>query len=101
LREVDSQTVLISLAEILRVNVIDLTGDEVGGPQASRYTAARDIERAMMAYDSLESVIGADGAVREPDLVGLRLAVDRARFYQASRYDEAGRMLPGLIRADP
>jgi transcriptional regulator with XRE-family HTH domain len=100
LREVDSHTVLISLADILRVEVTELTADDLSAPQASRYTAAREIERAMMAYDSLESVIGADCAVREPDLARLQLAVDRAnRSYQAARYDEAGRMLPGLIRA--
>jgi transcriptional regulator with XRE-family HTH domain len=100
LRAVDSHTVLMSLAEILRVDVIDLTGADVSDPQAARYAAAREIERAMMAYDSLESVIGADSTVREPDLARLRLAVDRAnRSYQAARYDEAGRILPGLIRS--
>ncbi len=99
LREVDSHSILTSLAEVLRVEVADLTGDEASDPQATRYAAAREIERAMMAYDSLESVIGADNAVREPDLAGLRLGVDRAnRSYQAARYDQAGRMLPGLIR---
>ncbi len=100
LREVDSHTVLMSLADILRVEVTDLTGDETRDPQASRYAAAREIERAMMAYDSLESVIGAGAPVREPDLGRLRLAVERVnRAYQAARYNEAGRMLPGLIRS--
>jgi transcriptional regulator with XRE-family HTH domain len=99
LREVDSHTVLMSLAEVLRVEITDLTGDEASSPQASRYAAARQIERAMMAYDSLESVIGAGVPLREPDLARLRLAVDRVnRAYQAARYDEVGRMLPGLIR---
>jgi transcriptional regulator with XRE-family HTH domain len=100
LRGADSHTVLVSLAEILRVDVTDLTGDDAGDPQVSRYAAVREIERAMMAYDCLESVIGADSAVREPDLARLRLAVDRAnRSYQAARYDETGRMLPSLIRS--
>lgn len=99
LREVDSHSILIFLAEVLRVEVTDLAGDEATDPQGSKYVAAREIERAMMTYDSLESVIGADGTVREPDLPRLRLAVDRAnRSYQAARYDQAGRMLPGLIR---
>jgi transcriptional regulator with XRE-family HTH domain len=98
LREVDSHTALVSLAEILRVEVADLTGDNASDPHISRYGAAREIERAMMAYDSLESVINAGSAVREPDLARLRLALDRAnRSYQAARYDEAGRMLPALI----
>jgi transcriptional regulator with XRE-family HTH domain len=100
LREVDNHTVLTSLAEILRLDITDLTGDDVSDPRTSRYAAAREIERAMMAYESLESVIGSDSAVREPDLARLRLAVDRAnRSYQAARYDEAGRMLPSLIRS--
>jgi transcriptional regulator with XRE-family HTH domain len=100
LREVDSHTVLVALAEILRVEVTDLTGDSASDPHIPRYEAAREIERAMMAYDSLESVIDADSAVREPDLARLRLALDRAnRSYQAARYDEAGRMLPALIRS--
>jgi transcriptional regulator with XRE-family HTH domain len=100
LREVDSHTVLVSLAEVLRVDVTDLTGDDASDPQASRYAAAREMERAMMAYDSLESVIGAGSGVREPDLARLHLTMDRAnRSYQAARYDEAGRVLPGLIRS--
>jgi len=100
LREVDSHTVLMSLAEVLRVEVTDLTGDEMSDPQTSRYAAAREIEHAMMAYDALESVIGADASVREPDLARLRLAVERVNHaYQAARYDEAGRMMPGLIRS--
>jgi transcriptional regulator with XRE-family HTH domain len=100
LREVDSHTVLVSLAEILCVEVADLTGDNANDPHISRYAAAREIERAMMAYDSLESVIDAGSAVREPGLARLRLALDRAnRCYQAARYDEAGRMLPALIHS--
>ena len=59
LRRVDSHSVVVSLAEILHVDVGELTGDEPGDLRASRYAAAREIERAMMAYDALESVIGA------------------------------------------
>ncbi len=99
LRHVDSHSVLTSLAEILRVDVSELTGDERGEPRGSQYAAAREIERAMMAYDALESVIEADTAVHAPDLARLRLEVERVnRAYQAARYEEAGRILPGLIR---
>lgn len=98
-RQVDSHRVLMSLAEILRVDVAELTGDDPAAPPASRYTAAREIELAMMAYDALESVIGAEAPGSASDLAGLRLGVDRVnRAYQAARYDEAGRMLPALIR---
>jgi len=99
LRQVDSHSVLTSLAEILRVDVSELTGDEPGEPRGSQYAAAREIERAMMAYDALESVIEANTAVHTPDLARLRLEVERVnRAYQAARYEEAGRILPGLIR---
>ena len=53
----------------------------------------------MMAYDALESVISTETAERPPDLERLRLGVQQVnRTYQAARYDEAGRMLPALIR---
>jgi transcriptional regulator with XRE-family HTH domain len=77
LRQVDSHSVLTALAEILRVDVTELTGDEPADPQAARYAAAREIERAMMAYDALESVISPDDAERPPDLERLRLGVQR------------------------
>jgi transcriptional regulator with XRE-family HTH domain len=100
LRQVDSYNVLTSLAEILRVDVAELTGEAPVDPQMSGYTAAREIERAMMAYDALESVISTDSAERPPDLERLRLGVQQVnRTYQAARYDEAGRMLPALIRS--
>ncbi len=99
LREVDSHSVLNALAEVLRVDVTELTGDEPTAPRSARYTAAQDIERAMMAYDGLESVIAAAGAGRAPGIQRLVLAVGRVnRIYQAARYEEAGRMLPALIR---
>jgi len=99
LRSVDSHSVLVSLAEILRVDVAELTGGAAAEPQASRYTAAQDIEQAMMAHDGLESVIGANGPQRAPDIERLALSVQRVnRTYQAARYEEAGRMLPALIR---
>ena len=99
LREVDSHTVLNALAEILRVDVAELTGDEPAAPRSAHYTAAQDIERAMMAYDGLESVIAGTEADRPPDIQRLALAVGRVNhIYQAARYEEAGRMLPALIR---
>src|SRR5215831_16728377 len=99
LRQVDSHRVLVSLAEVLRVDVAELTGDEPAEHRAARYTAAQEIERAMMAYDGLESVIGGDEAERPPDVARLLLGPGRVnRAYQAARYEEAGRMLPALIR---
>lgn len=100
LREVDSHTTLNSLATILRVEVADLTGDEAASPQAARYAAVRQIELAMMAYEGLGSMIGQAETANEPDLAGLQLAVDHVgRTYQAAGYDEAGQLLPELIRS--
>ena len=99
LREVDSHTVLTVLAKILRIDVAELTGDEPAAPRSACYTAAQDIERAMMAYDGLESVIAGTEADRPPDIQRLALAVGRVNHtYQAARYEEAGLMLPALIR---
>src|SRR5262250_2877971 len=68
LRNVDSHSVLMSLAAVLKVEVTELTGDESTEPQRTRYGAAREIERAMMAYDSLDAVIDGEAPVREPEL---------------------------------
>jgi transcriptional regulator with XRE-family HTH domain len=100
LREVDSHSALNSLAYILRVDVAEFTGDEPAAPRTAQYMAAQDIERAMMAYDGLESVIAGAEADRTPDIQRLVLAVGRVnRIYQVARYEEADRMLPALIRS--
>jgi len=41
-RQVDNHSVLMSLAEILRVDVAELTGDNPAAALASRYTAAAE-----------------------------------------------------------
>jgi transcriptional regulator with XRE-family HTH domain len=99
-REVDSHSVLIRLAEVLCIAVTDLSGEDVSDHRASKFAAARQIESAMMAYQSLESVIRAERAACEPDLATLRTTMYRVNgSYQSARYDEAGKMLPGLIRS--
>jgi transcriptional regulator with XRE-family HTH domain len=99
LRQVDSHSVLTSLGEVLRVDVSELTGDGQAEQRPPQYTAAREIERAMMAYDGLESVIGGGEADRAPDVERLMFGLGRVnRAYQAACYEEAGRMLPALIR---
>jgi len=63
------------------------------------YTPAQDIERAMMAYDGLELAIAGTEEDRQPDIQRLVLGVGRVNgIYQAACYEEAGRMLPALIR---
>ncbi len=98
-RGIDSHSVLTRLAEILRVDVVDITGPEGGtGSSPRAYPAAPLIEQAMMGY-------GAPGntASEEPGQhASARHLRARARSayqaYQATRYDATGRLLPGLIR---
>ena len=87
---VDSHDVLSRLSDVLRVPLNELTGTDHHVP-APRYTAAVEIERAMMRYSEVS-----DGPV---DLARLRAEARRTHAaYQATRYGEVGRRLPRLIR---
>ena len=99
-RGVDSHSVLIRLAEVLRVDIEELTSsveqDEIG---RRAYPAAPLIEQAMMGY----GIPGALGSLEEPEReVSLEFLRAQARLayqaYQATRYDAAGRVLTELIR---
>ena len=99
-RGVDSHSVLVRLAEILRVDIEELTGsadrDETG---RRAHPAAPLIERAMMGYGAPGPVDGGEEPGREVSLDFLRAQARSAyQAYQATRYDAAGRILPGLIR---
>ena len=98
-RGVDSHAVLTRMAAVLRVEVEELTGPDGGGEEGQRvYEPAAQIEQAMMRYDAAAASIGG----REPRARGsaehLR-AMARAAYqgYQATRYDDTGRVLPALI----
>ena len=94
-RSVDSHSVLLRLAEVMRVDIEELTGsadrDETG---RRAYPAASLIEQAMMG----------NGVPGPLDGSGVTLDFLRSQAssvyqaYQATRYDAAGRILPGLIR---
>jgi transcriptional regulator with XRE-family HTH domain len=99
-RGIDSHSVLVRLAEVLRVDVEELTGSGDGDEPSRRvHPAASLIEQAMMAY-------GAAGASTEHEEADRQLSLDYLRAkarsayqaYQATRYDTTGRILPGLIR---
>ena len=99
-RGVDSHSVLVRLAEVLRVDLEELTGsgdqDETG---RRAYPAAPLIEQAMMGYGAPGPVDGGDEPGRETSLnFGRAQARSAYQAYQATRYDAAGRILPGLIR---
>ncbi|WP_304453060.1 helix-turn-helix domain-containing protein [Nocardiopsis sp. YSL2] len=87
---VDSHDVLTRLSDVLRLPLAELTGTDHHDP-APRYTAAVEIERAMMRYSEVS-----DGPA---DLARLRAEAHRTHAaYQATRYGEVGRRLPRLIR---
>jgi transcriptional regulator with XRE-family HTH domain len=97
-RGVDRHSVLVRLAEILRVDLEEITGSGDGDGDCRRsFPAAAEIEQAMMGY-------GTSGRREQPQRHDAALAHLRARArsayeaYQATRYEAAGRMLPGLIR---
>ncbi len=99
-RGVDSHSVLVRLAEVLRVDIEELTGsadrDETG---RRAHPAAPLIERAMMGYGAPGPLDGGEEPEREVSLDFLRAQARSAyQAYQATRYDAAGRILPGLIR---
>ena len=99
-RGVDSHSVLVRLAGVLRVDIEELTGsadrDETG---RRAYTAAPLIEQAMMGYGTPSPLDSGDEPGREASLDFLRAQARSAyQAYQATRYDAAGRILPGLIR---
>ena len=99
-RGVDSHSVLVRLAEVLRVDIEELAGfadrDETG---RRAYAAVPLIEQAMMGYGTPGPLDSGDEPGREASLDFLRAQARSAyQAYQATRYDAAGRILPGLIR---
>lgn len=96
-RGIDSHSVLVRLAEVLGVDVEEITGPGKDPDDHHHvYPAATDIEQAMMGYG-----VPGHGGEQRRDIVMAHLGASaRSAYeaYQATRYDAAGRMLPGLIR---
>ena len=98
-RGVDSHSVLVRLAEVLRVDIEELTGSADYDETGRAYPAASLIERAMLGYGAPGPLDGGEGSGREVSLDFLRAQARSAyQAYQDTRYDAAGRVLPGLIR---
>ncbi len=93
-RGVDSHSVLTRLAEVLRVDIEELTGSGDGDETNRRaYPAASLIEQAIMGYGTPSR------GEHEADLHYLRAKARSAyRSYQETRYDVTSSILPGLIR---
>lgn len=99
-RRIDSHAVLMRMAEVLRVEIDELTDPEGGrGEEGQRvYEPAAQIEQAMMGYDSVGASIGgqvSDGTSRPAHLRAMAKAAYAG--YQATRYEDTGRVLPALI----
>jgi transcriptional regulator with XRE-family HTH domain len=99
-RRIDSHAVLKRMAEVLRVDVAELT--ELDGDDTTslrRYSSAQQIEQAMVSYAALEDSISSDAASRTWDNRNLQARITAAHCrYQATRYEETGRLLPALIK---
>jgi transcriptional regulator with XRE-family HTH domain len=85
LRSIDSHSVLVRLAEVLDVDVSQLTTNETSGDVA-KYEATEAIRDAMLRYETLPVAIGGDEAdAKRPRLTWLRHELHRAnRLYQAT-----------------
>jgi transcriptional regulator with XRE-family HTH domain len=96
-RAVDSHAVLTRLAEVLHIDISELTAPDGGEGDQRMYEAAA-IELAMLDYSDAAASIG-DTPGRDVSLGHLQDAA-RAAYgaYQAARYNETGRLLPALIR---
>ncbi len=99
-RAIDSHTALTRLAQILNVNIDELTGPQQDDRATTRfYSAAAQIEQAMMCYAAIEESIDRQPPPKPSSFANLLFRIRSAhRDYQATRYEETGRVLPAIIR---
>jgi transcriptional regulator with XRE-family HTH domain len=90
-RGIDSHSVLVRLAEVLHVDIEELTGSGDGDEPGRRvHPAVSLIEQAMMAYGAAGAPAEDDESDREASLGYLRAKARSAyQSYQATRYDTA------------
>jgi transcriptional regulator with XRE-family HTH domain len=99
-RGIDSHRVLVRLAEVLRVDFEELIGSADRHETGRRaHPAAPLIEQAMLGYGApVQWTVAKSGGGRSAWTSCAR-ARSAYQAYQATRYDAAGRILSGLIRA--
>jgi hypothetical protein len=99
-RAIDSHAVLTRLAEIVHLDITDLIDQPSAGENdVRRYSAVSGIEQAVINYPALAGAISSAARSRpaaSTNLLG-RIAMVYSR-YQATQYEQAGRLLPTLIR---
>jgi transcriptional regulator with XRE-family HTH domain len=100
-RSVDSHTVLTRLAEILRVDIAEISETSTDAAHVSNpYPHADLIEQAMMDCHAQRSSISREDAEPAQSIAHLREMTRSAyQQYQATRYEATGRLLPRLIRS--
>lgn len=98
-RGLDSHAVLTQMAQVLRVDIAELTDPDSDEATRRRpYASAQEIECAMMSYAALDDSITSRTARAQCDIRNIETRITAARSrYQAARYEEAGRLLPSLI----
>lgn len=101
-RGVDSHAVLTRLADVLRIDIEEITSPRDGGDDGQHaYPAAPLIEQALMRYGLPGDHAGDGDGERQPGRqMGHLRAMARSAYqgYQATRYDATGRLLPRLIQ---
>ena len=99
-RRIDSHAVLLRLAAVLRVEVEELIGPGDGREEIRRvYEPTAQIEQAMMRYHAVGASISRpqSGSNGRPEHLQA-MARTAYQSYQATRYEDTGRMLPPLIQ---
>jgi hypothetical protein len=82
------------------MDIDEFCGPVSDGADGTRpYSAAVQIEQAMMSYAALEDSITPRASMRPWDIRNLQGRIRTAYYrYQATAYEETGRVLPALIR---
>jgi transcriptional regulator with XRE-family HTH domain len=98
IRTTDSYTLLTRLADVLRVGIDELTGPVRGDAPNRYYGSAEQIEQAMLSYPAAGDSISRAAPASAWDARNLRARIRLAHArYQEARYEQVGRLLPGLI----
>jgi transcriptional regulator with XRE-family HTH domain len=102
IRHVDRLSIIIKLAQVLKVSVEDLIGQpfSLAPNGGAEYRAIPALRAALTDYEMIAATFAATTADHEPvrDLRSLQSNADQAnRLYQAAHYEEAGLLLSRLI----
>jgi transcriptional regulator with XRE-family HTH domain len=102
IRHVDRLSIIIRLAQVLKVQVEDLTGHPLSlAPNGgAEYRAIPALRAALTNYEAIPAAFGITPPGDDPihELASLQRNADQAnRLYQAAHYEEAGLLLSRLV----